>query len=66
MKRNGVEEPKLPAFNYHLDESDAHFIVLRCQDEVFVATFGAAGATKGGIIQAATEDYPALQRISKP
>jgi hypothetical protein len=30
---------------------------LRCQDDSFVATFSARGATREGIIEAAKEDY---------
>jgi hypothetical protein len=52
-----VEEPKLPKFDYHLDESDSDILVLRRQDGAFVAAFSARGATKEGIVEAAKEDY---------
>ncbi len=56
----GPEEPLLPAFNYYLDESDPDILVLRRQDDSFVAAFSAQGATKEGIREAAMEDYRAL------
>lgn len=53
-------EQKFPAFNYYLDESDPDILVLRRQDDSFVAAFSAQGATKEGIREAAMEDYRAL------
>ena len=50
----------LPKFDYHLDESDPDVVVLRRQDGAFVAAFGARGATREGITQAAKDDYRAL------
>jgi len=41
-----VEEPKLPPFNYYLDESDPNILILRRQ-----------GTTREGIVEAAKEDY---------
>jgi hypothetical protein len=32
-------------------------VILRCQDDSFVAAFSAGGATKEGIVEAAKEDY---------
>jgi hypothetical protein len=55
-----VEEPKLPKFDYHLDESDPDILVLRRQDDAFVAAFSAWGATREGIMEAAEEDYRTL------
>ena len=55
-----MEEHKLPAWNYYLDESDPDILVLRRQDDSFVAAFSAQGATKEGIREAAMEDYRAL------
>ncbi len=52
----------LPAFNYYLDESDPDVVLLRRQDDSFVAAFSAEGATKEGIIEAAKEDYQELIR----
>jgi hypothetical protein len=49
--------PKLPKFDYHLDESDPDVLVLRRQDGTFVAAFSAQGATTEGILEAAKEDY---------
>jgi hypothetical protein len=57
-----MEELLFPSFNYYLDESDPDIVVLRRQDDSFVAAFSAEGATKEGIRQAAEEDYRALVR----
>ena len=57
-----MDELKLPAFKYFLDESDPDVIVLRRQDGTFVAAFSAQGATKEAIRRAAEEDYRALVR----
>jgi hypothetical protein len=54
------DEPKLPTFNYFLDESDPDVLILRRQDGTFVAAFSARGATREGIREAAMEDYQAL------
>jgi hypothetical protein len=48
------------SFNYYLDESDPHKVILRCQDDSFVAAFSASGATREGIIDTAKEDYREL------
>lgn len=50
----------LPKFDYYLDESDPDALVLRRQDDAFVAAFSARGATREGIREAAEEDYVAL------
>jgi hypothetical protein len=47
----------LPAFDYYLDESDPDVLILRRQDDSFVAAFNANGATREGILEAAKEDY---------
>ena len=52
-----------PKFEYHLDESDPDIIVLRRQDDAFVAAFSAMGATREGITEAAREDYRELVRV---
>jgi len=52
-----MEDHRLPAFNYYLDESDPDVLILRVQDGSFVAAFSASGATKEGILEAAKEDY---------
>jgi hypothetical protein len=57
-----MEELLFPSFNYYLDESDPDIVVLRRQDDSFVAAFSAAGATKEGIREAAEEDYRELVR----
>jgi len=54
-----MEEPKLPS-SYYLDESDPDILILRRQDGTFVAAFSAQGATREGIVEAATEDYETL------
>lgn len=52
-----------PKFEYHLDESDPDIIVLRRQDDAFVAAFSAMGATREAITEAAREDYRELVRV---
>ena len=54
-----MEEPKLPP-NYYLDESDPDILILRRQDDSFVAAFSARRATREGIAEAAMEDYKTL------
>jgi hypothetical protein len=51
------KELELPKLDYHLDESDPDKVILRRQDDAFVAAFSARGYTKEGIIEAAKEDY---------
>jgi hypothetical protein len=48
------------SFNYYLDGSDPDIVILRRQDDSFVAAFSARGATKEGVIEAANEDYRGL------
>jgi hypothetical protein len=52
-----MEDQKLPAFDYYLDESDPDVVVMRRQNGAFVAAFSAQGATKEGIVEAAKQDY---------
>lgn len=54
------EAPLLPTFHYYLDESDPDILILRRQDDFFVAAFSARGATREGIVEAAREDYKSL------
>jgi hypothetical protein len=54
------DELLLPKIDYYLDESDPDIVVLRRQDDSFVAAFSARGATREGIVEAAREDYAAL------
>ena len=42
-----MPERFLPFFNYYLDESDPDIMILRCQDDSFVAAFSPDGATLG-------------------
>src|SRR5215217_3873693 len=57
----GTEEQGwLPKFDYYLDESDPDVVILRRQDSTFVAAFSAQGATKEGILEAASKDYRRL------
>ena len=42
-RRVGMEEKKLPKFDYYLDESDPDIVVLRRQDGSFVAAFSVRG-----------------------
>ena len=55
-----TQERLFPSFNYYLDESDPDIVILRRQDDSFIAPFSASGATKEGIIEAAKEDYQEL------
>ncbi len=48
---------RFASFNYYLDESDPDIVILRRQDDSFVAAFSADGATKESIAEAAKEDY---------
>jgi hypothetical protein len=58
----GRRSPRLPKFDYCLDESDPDVVVLlRRQDGAFVAAFSARG-TMEGIVEAGKEDYAALLR----
>jgi hypothetical protein len=59
------DDLKLPAFKYYLDESDPDIVVLRRQDDAFVAAFSVRGVTREGIIGAAKEDYRALVEANK-
>src|SRR5215218_629647 len=56
---SGAQGPALPE-HYYLDESDPDVLVLRRQDGTFVAAFSAQGATREGILEAASEDYRRL------
>jgi hypothetical protein len=60
-----TQEFRFPKFNYYLDESDPDIVILRRQDTSFVAAFSASGVTKGGLIDAAKEDYRELVRIHR-
>jgi len=57
------EDLLFPSFNYYLDESDPDILILRRQDDSFVAAFSARGATGEGIIEAAKDDYRELVRV---
>jgi hypothetical protein len=57
-----MKELRFPTFDYHLDESDPDVVILRRQDDSFVATFSATGATRESIVDAAKEDYQELIR----
>jgi hypothetical protein len=59
------EELLFPSFGYLLDESDPDIVVLRRQDDAFVAAFSARGATREGIVEAAKEDYGELVRVHR-
>jgi hypothetical protein len=52
-----MQELFFPSFSYCLDESDPDVVILRRQDDAFVAAFSARGATTEGIIEAAKEHY---------
>ena len=57
------QKPPLPSFNYYLDGSDPDMVILlRRQDDSYVAAFSARGVTDEGVIEAAKEDYRELVR----
>jgi hypothetical protein len=60
------QEFLLPSFNYYLDESNPDMVILRRQDDSFVAAFSARGATREGIVEAAKEDYRKLLQANLP
>jgi hypothetical protein len=60
------QELLLPSFNYYLDESDSDIVILRRQDDSFVAAFSAQGFTKEEIVEAAKEDYWRLIQANLP
>jgi hypothetical protein len=60
-----AEDLLFPKFEYHLDESDPDIVVLRRQDDTFVAAFSARGATREDIVEAAKEDYGELLRVHR-
>ena len=55
-----MDEEILPKIDYYLDESDPDIVILRRQDDTFVAAFSAQGVTREGIVEAAKEDYKKL------
>ena len=63
--KGATPESLFPKFDYYLDESDPDIVILRRQDDSFVAAFSARGVTKGGLIDAAKEDYRELVRIHR-
>ncbi len=60
------QELLLPSFNYYLDESNPDVVILRRQDDSFVAAFSARGVTREGIVEAAKEDYRELLQANLP
>ncbi len=60
MMKGATQELLFSSLNYYLDESDPDIVILRRQDDSFVAAFSARGATKEGVIEAAKEDYREL------
>ena len=58
--RGSTQELLFPSFNYYLEESDPDIVILRRQDDSFVAAFSAQGVTREGIVEAAKEDYGEL------
>jgi hypothetical protein len=58
-----MQELLMPKFEYHLEESDPDIVVLRRQDDTYVACFSARGVTREGIIEAAREDYRKLMEV---
>ncbi len=58
-----TEDVLFPSFEYYLDESDPDIVVLRRQDDSFVAAFSARGVKREGIVEAAREDYRKLVQV---
>ena len=58
--RGSTQELLFPSFNYYLEESDPDIVILRRQDDSFVAAFSTQGVTREGIVEAAKEDYGEL------
>jgi len=63
--KGATPENLFPKFDYCIDASDPDIVILRRQDASFVAAFSARGVTKGGLIEAAKEDYRELVRIHR-
>jgi hypothetical protein len=64
--RGARQELLLPSFNYYLDESDPDVVILRRQDDSFVAAFSALGVNREDIVEAAKEDYRQLVQANLP
>jgi hypothetical protein len=60
-----TEDLNFPSFRHYLDESDPDIVILRRQDDAFVAAFSARGVIREGILEAAMEDYRALFEAHK-
>jgi hypothetical protein len=60
------QELLLPSFHYYLDESNSDIVILRRQDDSFVAAFSAQGFTREGVVEAAKEDYRQLVQANLP
>ena len=52
--------------SYYLDEPHLDILMLCRQEESFVATFSARGATRQSIVEAAKEDYYWTLRAQTP
>jgi hypothetical protein len=57
------QELLFPSSNYYLDESDPDVVILRRQDDSFVAAFSAGGATRESILEAAKEEPATLHSL---
>jgi hypothetical protein len=60
------QELLLPSFHYYLDETNSDIVILRRQDDSFVAAFSAQGFTREGVVEAAKEDYRQLVQANLP
>jgi transposase len=61
-EERSMEETKLPAFSYYLDELDTDILTLQRQDGSFVAAFCVSSITRDAIVEVAKGDYRALAR----
>ena len=59
-----ADETLVPKIDYYLDESEPDILVVRRQDDAFVAAFSVQGATKEGL-EATKEDHRALVEANK-
>ena len=61
-----MQDLLFPLFSYYLDESGPDIVILRRQDDSFVAALSVRGATKEGIIETAKEHYLGASRSISP
>lgn len=60
-----MDDPRLLPGDYRLDKADADVLVLRREDDSFVAAFSAWGTTEGAIRRVMEEDRAREQRLAE-